>query len=135
MKKLGRIWFTFAFILFIAFITVAFQTFRPITNVQPDEVIEITGIVTKIEEGAGFDIVITLKNDSHYYYINRGLQQGLTIEKLQKEILNKKVALYPIHRWTIFTRDKIMGHVSKLMIGDRVIFNELKNDIHEQTIK
>ncbi|WP_299259698.1 hypothetical protein [uncultured Aquimarina sp.] len=111
------------------------QTFKPVRNVQPDEVIEITGKVIKIEEGSGFDIVITLENDSHYYYINRGLQYGLTIDELTKEILNKKVALYPIHRWTIFTRDKILGHVSKLIVGDRVIFNEINNDIHEQTIQ
>ncbi len=134
MNKTGKIFFSISSVLFIIFMWIAIQTFKPIRNVQPDEVIEITGIVTKIEEGAGFDIVISLKNDSHYYYINRGLQYGLSIKQLRNELLNKKVTLYPIKRWTIFTRDGIMGHISKLMIEDQVIFNELKNDIHEQTI-
>ncbi|KAA1243193.1 hypothetical protein [Aquimarina sp. RZ0] len=134
MNKTGKIFFSISSVLFIIFMWIAIQTFKPIRNVQPDEVIEITGIVTKIEEGAGFDIVISLKNDSHYYYINRGLQYGLSIKQLRNELLNKKVRLYPIKRWTIFTRDGIMGHISKLMIEDQVIFNELKNDIHEQTI-
>ncbi|WP_405209261.1 hypothetical protein [Aquimarina sp. LLG6339-5] len=133
MKKLGKIWFACAFVLFIIFITIAFQTFKPIQNVQPDDVIKITGVVSKIEERSGFDIAITLENDPHYYYINRGLEYGLTIEELQDQILNKKVVLYPIHRWTIFTPDKIMGHIAKLMIDDQVIFNEINNDIHEQT--
>ncbi|AXT52303.1 hypothetical protein D1818_16180 [Aquimarina sp. BL5] len=135
MQKTGKIFFSVSFVLFVIFMWMMIQTFKPIRNVQPDEVIEIKGKVTKIEEGSGFDIAITLENDSHYYYINRGLQYGLTIEELQKELLNKNVTLYPIHRWTIFTRDKIMGHISKLMIEDRVIFNELNNDIHEQTIQ
>lgn len=135
MQKTGKIFFSVSFVLFVIFMWMMIQTFKPIRNVQPEEVIEIKGKVTKIEEGSGFDIAITLENDSHYYYINRGLQYGLTIEELQKELLNKNVTLYPIHRWTIFTRDKIMGHISKLMIEDRVIFNELNNDIHEQTIQ
>jgi len=135
MQKTGKIFFSISFVLFVIFMWTMIQTFKPIRNVQPDEVIEITGKVIKIKDGGGFDIAITLENDNHYYYINRGLEQGLTIEKLEKEILNKKVTLYPIHRWTIFTRDKIMGHISKLMIEDRVIFNELNNDIHEQTIQ
>ncbi|MDH7446034.1 hypothetical protein [Aquimarina sp. 2201CG14-23] len=135
MRKTGTIFFSISAVLFIIFMWIAIQTFKPIRNVQPDEVIKITGIVTKIEEGSGFDIVITLENDSHYYYINRGLQYGLNLAQLRKDILNKKVTLYPIDRWTIFTRDGIMGHVSKLMIEDRVIFNEINNDIHEQTIK
>jgi len=105
---------------------VVIQTFRPIRNVQSDDVLEIHGVVTKIEEGSGFDIVITLENDSHYYYINRGLQLGLTIEELQNQLLHKKVTLYSIHRWTIFTRDGNMGHIAKLIIGDHIIFNEIQ---------
>ncbi len=128
MQKTGKIFFSVSFILFVIFMWVMIQTFKPVRHVQPDDVIKINGIVTKIEEGSGFDIIITLQNDDHYYYINRGLEQGLSIEKLQKEVLNKKVTLYPIHRWTIFTRDKIMGHISKLMIEDRVIFNEIQQE-------
>lgn len=102
------------------------QTFKPIRNVQQEDVLEITGTVIKIEEASGYDIVITLENDSHYYYINRGLQLGLTIEELQNQLRNQEVTLYPIHRWTIFTRDGNMGHISKLMIGDSIIFNEIR---------
>ncbi|MHA7056582.1 hypothetical protein ACWGOQ_0005140 [Aquimarina sp. M1] len=126
LQKTGKLFFSISFVLFLIFMWVTIQTFKPIRNVQPDDVIEIKGIVTKIEEGSGFDIAITLQNDDHYYYINRGLEQGLSIKELQKELLNKKVTLYPIYRWTIFTRDKIMGHISKLTIGDRVIFNEIQ---------
>ncbi|WP_344820974.1 hypothetical protein [Aquimarina gracilis] len=96
---------------------------------------KIEGIVVDIKEAPGFDIAITLENDDHYYYINRGLEFNLTVEELQREILNKKTTLYSIKRWTIFTRDGNMGHVSKLMIEDKVLFNEINNDIHEQTTK
>jgi len=128
MQKTGKIFFSVSSILFIVFMWMMIQTFKPIRNVQPDDVIEITGVVTKIEEGSGFDIVISLENDSHYYYINRGLEHGLQLDALRDELLHKKVTLYPIHRWTIFTRDRIMGHISKLMIQNRVIFNEIQQE-------
>ncbi len=135
MGKAGKIWFAIAFVLFIAFMSIVIQTFRPVRNVQPDDVMKIEGVVEDLKEAPGFDIALTLENDNHYYYINRGLQHNLTLEQLRTNILNKRVTLYVIKRWTIFTRDKNMGHVSKLMIDDRVIYNELKNDIHEQTTK
>lgn len=135
MGKLGKIWFFSALVLFIIFIWVSIQTFKPVRNVQPEDVMKIEGVVTDLKEGPGLDIVITLQNDDHYYYINRGLQHSLSLEKLQETVLQKKVTLYGIKRWTIFTRDKNMGHISKLMIDEDVLYNEINNDTHEKTTK
>jgi len=135
MGKIGKIWFFSALALFIVFIWISFQTFRPVQNVQPEDVMKIEGVVTDIKEGTGSDIVLALQNDDHYYYINRGLQHSLSLEKLNTTLLHKKVTLYGIKRWTIFTRDKNMGHISKLMIDDTVVYNEINNDIHEKTTK
>ncbi len=135
MKKLGRIYWSVCGVLFIAFLWVIIQTFKPINNVAPDDVMTISGKVVDIFEGGGYDIHFTLENDTHYYYINRGLTHQLTIDALKKEILNKNVTLYVIDRWTLFTRDGNMGHISKLIVNDHVIFNEIHNDIHEKTTR
>ncbi len=126
MGKIGKIWFLSVLVLFIAFMAVVIQTFRPVRNVQPNDVMQIKGVVTNIKEGSGFDILITLKNDEHQYYINRGLQHNLEIKEVRKQILNQPVTLYVVKRWTIFTQDKNMGHISKLTNNDIVIFNEIK---------
>jgi len=131
MGKAGKIWFICAFSIFVGFMFIVIQTFRPVRNVSEKDLIEIEGVVIDIQEAPGLDIAITLKNDPHYYYINRGLQLGINIEQLRQDILNKKVTLYSIERWTIFTRDKIMGHVSKLVIGQKTLFTELENDTYE----
>ncbi len=131
MGKIGKIWLLCASILFIAFMAVAIQTFRPVRNVQPDDVMKIEGIVINVQEASGYDIVITLENDEHYYYINRGMLHGLTVEQLNTDILNKKVTLYAIKRWTIFTRDGNMGHIAKLLIDNKELYNEINNTIHE----
>ncbi len=135
MKKIGKIYFIIVFVFFIIFMSGVIQTFKPVRDVQPDEVIKISGKAVNIQEGANFDIVIALENDTHYYYINQGLQYNLTLEQLRSEILNKTVTLYSVNRWTFFTRDGIMGHISKLMIDDKVLFNEINDDTHEKTIK
>jgi len=135
MGKAGKIWLVCASIAFIGFMLITIQTFKPVRNVTADDLIQIEGIVVDVQEAPGFDIAITLKNDPHYYYINRGLQLGLDLEQLRRDILNKKVTLYSIKRWTIFTRDKIMGHISKLVMDQKTLFTELKNEIHEQNAK
>jgi len=96
-----------------------------------DDVMQVDGRVTNIKEGTGGDIVITLENDSHYYYINRGLTLGLTIAQLKNQILNKKATLHPIKRWTIFTPDENMGHISRVTIDDTIIFDEIISEKNE----
>ncbi len=133
MKKIAKIWFSIVLIVFVGFMAVVIQTFRPVRDVQPNDVMRIEGIVDDIQEGTSFDIVITLKNDTHHYYINRGLQYNIDMDQLRSDALNKKVTLFGIKRWTIFTQDSNMGHISKLMINNEVIFNEINNDTHEKT--
>lgn len=135
MGKFAKIYLFVIFLFFLVFIGIVFQTFRPVRNVNPNDVVKITGVVSKIEEGPGFDILITLQDDPHAYYINRGLQYDLELDDLKSDILNKTVILYVVKRWTIFTRDGIMGHISKLKRGNQVLFNEIKNDTDEQTIQ
>ncbi|MBP2831403.1 hypothetical protein J8281_04310 [Aquimarina sp. U1-2] len=133
MDKFAKIWLLCAFILFIVFMVVMIQTFRPVTKIDPEDVMKITGKVINIEAAPGFDIAITLENDNHYYYINRGLQQSLAIEPLRTAILNKNVTLYTLKRWTIFTPDCNMGHIAKIVTANQVVFNKINNDDHEQT--
>ncbi len=117
-------------VLSVPFFWIAIQTFKPVRNVTIEDVIPITGMVTAVDTAPGYDIAISLENDAHYYYINRGLQTPLNLDQLRSDILNKTITLYSVKRWTLFTRDKIMGHISKLMVGDRVLFNELQDDKH-----
>ncbi len=131
MKKLGRVYFFSIALLFIPFLWVVIQTFKPVRNVQPDDVMKIEGIVTEVTQGPGFDIVIKIKGDSHYYYINRGLQQSLNLSDLRNKILNKNVTIFGIERWTLFTQDGNMGHIAKLICHNEVLYTEIKKNTDE----
>jgi len=123
-----RIYFGICSLLFIVVMYLAFITFKPIRNVSISDVSPVKGIVEKIEKGKGGDLNITLKNDSHSYYINNALKAGLETNLVIEQILNKEVTLYHINRWTPFSTDKVFPHISKLSVGTAVIFNELTDE-------
>ena len=91
-----------------------------IQNPQPEEckIKEIT--VTNISEGTSNDIVIK-DAGTDFYYINRGLEQGLSIEELNTQLLNKKVTLHLPKYW-IGTSE----HIAQLSFDNKVVYTEFK---------
>lgn len=115
--------FTFIF-LGIAFVVFLAYSFKPVTKVTSDECVLISGKVVSVQEGTSNDIQIRLENDSHYYYINRGLEKGVNLAQLSSKVLNKTVTLYCPNRWTIVNPDGIVPHISKLEKGTTIVYSE-----------
>ena len=80
------------------------------------EIIEIT--VSKIKEGPSFDIVF-YDNNAEFYYINRGLEQGLNLDALNAKVLNKTVTLH-LPKMIYGTSN----HIAQLMLGEDIIYSE-----------
>lgn len=89
-----------------------------INNPKPEECEVITTTIIKIEEGSSYDIVFRT-NGTDYYYINRGLEQGLNLDSLNAKVLNKTVTLH-LPRLIFGTSE----HISQLTVGDEIIFSE-----------
>ena len=89
-----------------------------ISNPQPEECEVVDIVVNQIKEGSSFDIVFT-EASGDFYYINRGLEQGLSISDLRAQVLNKKVTL---HLPKVITGTS--NHIAQLAVGDEVIFTE-----------
>lgn len=115
--------FTFIF-LGIAFVVFLAYSFKPVTTVKSDDCVLISGKIISIQEGSSNDIQIRLENDSHYYYINRGLEKGINLEQLSSKVLNKTVTLYCPNRWTIVNPDGIVPHISRMDKGTSVVYTE-----------
>ncbi len=120
-----RIYFGICGLLFIVVLYVAFITLKPIKTVYLKDVKEVQGTTEAIYQGSGGDIYIKLKNNPHKFYVNRGLQSGLQLAKLQKLLYGKNINIYHINRWTPFTTDRVFPHISKITFGDSIIFNEI----------
>ena len=91
-----------------------------INNPGPEDCEIVLAKIIRISEGSSYDIVFHSENGD-YFYINRGLEQGLNLEDLNTDVLNKSVTLHLA---------KIMGglivseHISQLAIEDEIIFTE-----------
>lgn len=90
-----------------------------IQNPKPEECVVIDVKVTKITEGGVKDIVFH-DDGTDFYYINRGLEQGLNLDSLKTKVLNKTVTLHLA---------KLLGgvtseHISQLALGDEIIYTE-----------
>ena len=117
---------TLILIGFFLFIT-AILILRPVPIVVEDKALVIKGVVLTVHEGGDKDVVIRLIGDSRIYYINRGLQYGLELDKLKKQLIGRKVVMkYPKY-WTPLDWNDRIKHISKLEASGKVLFNELKN--------
>ena len=91
-----------------------------IQNPKPEEceVVQIT--VAHISEGGVKDIVFHNTGKDKFYYINRGLEQGLNLDYLKTKVLNKTVTLHLA---------KVLGgrtsnHIAQLALDDDIIYTE-----------
>ena len=93
-----------------------------ISNPKPEEcsVGEVT--IVKITEGSSYDIVFH-SSDGDRFYINRGLQQGLNLDSLNAEVLNKTVTL---HLARMLQGTITSEHIAQLAIGDKIIYTEFE---------
>ncbi|MFC4635268.1 hypothetical protein ACFO3O_15265 [Dokdonia ponticola] len=86
-------------------------------KIEDSEIKEIT--VTRVYEGGVKDIVFAEANGK-FYYINRGLERGYTLEGFREKVLNKNVTLH-LANTAIGSRS---NHISQIAIGDTVLFTE-----------
>ena len=95
---------------------------------QPKEkCIRITGTVSKITEGGVKDAVFTLQNHKSSYYINRGLENGLTLKELRSALSGEEITIYCSNPWTSFAPfGTCSKHICELKVNDYVVYSEFK---------
>ena len=93
-----------------------------IKNLNPEDSVVHEIIVTEINEGTSNDIVIK-DTGTDFYYINRGLEKGLSIKELNDKLLNKKVTLHLPEFW-LGTPE----HIAQLELNDIVIYTEFSQN-------
>lgn len=89
-----------------------------IHNPTPEncEIRELT--VVSIYEGGIKDIVFKAESGK-IYYINRGLEQGYTLARMEEKVLHKNVTLHLAKTIT-----GTSNHIAQLALDDEIIFTE-----------
>ena len=107
-------------------IALLFLVFRPIP-VSRENSIVINTTVDRVTEGSGDNVILKLNNTSGVFYINHGLQKGLNLDTLQKELQNREVSVLYLKSnfFSGFSPVKGTKYITELKVGDRVIYSEL----------
>lgn len=105
----------------------AILALRPLPKATAKNCIKHTGTVLQILPGKGKgDIVIKLANDNNFYYINRGLDNGLKLTDLQNKLVNQPVELLTIKHWTPLDPGAKTKHIAQLTQNGHVVYSELQ---------
>jgi hypothetical protein len=117
---------TVIIIFTVLIIALLYLAFRPIP-VSRDNSIVINTTVDKVSEGSEDNIILKLNNVSGIFYINHGLQKGLDLDTLQKELVNHEVSVLYLKSnfFSGFSPVKGTKYITELKLGDRVIYSEL----------
>ena len=108
-------------------LVLAVLIFRPVPTVTASEALVARGIVTDIYEGGVHDVAFRLENNETVYYINRGLEQGLELPQLERQLMGKEITIYYPDYWTPLDWNDKIKHRAKVEINGQVIFSELVN--------
>lgn len=117
----------FEILIFLAIIIAGvFILFRPI-SISRDNSIVFNTIVYKISMGSENNIIFKLDQGNGIYYINHGLDKGLNLDSLQKELINQKVTVLYLKSGFAggFSSVASTKHITELRMGDKVIYSEL----------
>ena len=106
-------------------IVFAFLLVQPLPKATKENCTAHEGAVASVSNGSSGDIVIRLKDDKHFYYINRGVESGLTVSDLHNRLLNKPVQLLTIRSSNPLDIAPISRHIARLKSDDIVIYSEL----------
>lgn len=91
-----------------------------------DNCITTSGFVSRVINGSGKrDIVIELQGDEKYYYINRGIERGLSVNSLSRQILNKDIEVMTIKHFSFFDPFGSTKHIAKISTGGVVVYSEM----------
>lgn len=110
----------------VLIIALLFLVFRPIP-VSRENSIAINTTIDKVSEGSEDNIILKLNNASGIFYINHGLQKGLDLDTLQKELQNREVSVLYLKSnfFSGFSPVKGTKYITELKLGDKVIYSEL----------
>ncbi len=98
---------------------------RPITTLHMSHCISTSGIVQSIIAHEGSKDINIRIDDEGRYYINRGLELGLTEAGLKNKILGEEIIIHYADHWTPLDPSGLGRHVSRVSYGNEIIFNKI----------
>ena len=82
-----------------------------------------TGLVEDVFIGGVNDVVIRLNRDSKRYFMNRGLEEGLTISQIKKDLINQVVVIESKPEgFNLFDIYDNLKEIDVITVNDKVLY-------------
>lgn len=117
----------FEILIFLGLIiTALFFIFSPISVTRDNSIVYNT-TVYKVSEGSENNVILKLDNGSGIYFINHGLQKGLNLDTLQKQLVNQQVTILYLKSSLVsgFSPVASTKYITEVRLGEKVIYTEL----------
>lgn len=109
----------------LIFILLIVLAFRPITSLHIEDCIKVSGITTKVwanEKSKDINIRI---GDGGHYYINRGLEHGVSESIFTNKIMGKEIIIHYADHWTPLDPSGTVRHVARVSYGEEILYDEI----------
>ena len=101
----------------------SFLALAPVPNADQNDAALLRGRVEAVTSSCCGDVQIRLQNDACTYYINRGLEQGLDLDRIQNQLVGKQVEIHLIERsWSPLDPLDRMAPVSQVTTEGQVVY-------------
>ena len=82
-----------------------------------------TGLVEDVFIGGVNDVVIRLNRDPKRYFMNRGLEEGLTISQIKKDLINQVVVIETKPEgFNLFDIYDNLKEIDVITVNDKVLY-------------
>lgn len=105
--------------LFIFSLVISCLISSCIVDISKENCVLVKGKVERIFEGGELDVVIKLSGDNNIYYINRGLERGLVMDNLQKDLIGKEIEFWHAKTWV-----QNGGHITQVAVDKKILYTE-----------
>jgi len=98
---------------------------RPIQEVTANDCSSVSGELVNLYEAGQYDVFFQLRGDERRFYINRGLENGLSLTELQEELLNQNITLTYVNHWTPLDPMNQTRHVAELSHQGSILYSKI----------
>jgi len=98
----------------------------PIMSPNESDCTIVRGEVTNLMGNDNtFDISLFLENDDAYYYVNRGLENGLSINELEESLLHQFAEVHYVRHWSLLNFKGKRRHIARIKVGNELLYDEI----------
>lgn len=100
---------------------------RPIPQANSSNCKTIAAKVIDIQEKGDKDISITLAQTEGQFYINRGLEKGISVEEWKAKFNNKTIKISYVDHWSPFDPFNKLRSVARISIDGMIEFDKFSS--------